>query len=107
VGLIIGGILAFTFLDSPWQYLALIPLLIWEAVEIYLFFKWRKVPSTTGREALVGKRGRAVTACRPNGQVRIHGEVWLAHCRVGVDAGTEVEVASVEGLELQVVPVPP
>ena len=106
MGLIVGGILAFTFLESPWQYLALIPLLLWEAVEIYLFFKWRGVPSVTGREALVGKRGRTVTACRPDGQVNIHGEVWLAHCAVGVDRGVEVEVASVDGLELQVVPVP-
>ena len=107
MGLIVGGILAFTFLDSPWQFLALIPLALWEALEVYLFLKWRGVPSVTGREALIGKRGRALTACRPEGQVRIRGEIWLAHCNAGVDAGAEIEVASVDGLKLRIVPVHP
>jgi membrane protein implicated in regulation of membrane protease activity len=105
VGLIIGTILAFAFLETPWQYLALIPLALWEALELYLFFKWRGVPSVMGLEALVGRRGRAVTDCRPDGQVRLRGEVWRARCPEGVKSGDEVEVASVDGLVVNVFPV--
>jgi membrane protein implicated in regulation of membrane protease activity len=105
VGLIIGTILAFAFLETPWQYLALIPLTLWEALELYLFFRWRGVPSVTGPEALVGRRGRAVTDCRPDGQVRIRGEVWRARCPEEVKSGDEVEVASVDGLVVNVFPV--
>jgi membrane protein implicated in regulation of membrane protease activity len=107
VGLIIGTILAFAFLETPWQYLALIPLALWEALELYLFFKWRGVPSVMGPEALVGRRGRAVTDCGPDGQVRIRGEVWRARCPEGVKSGDEVEVASVDGLVVKVFPVHP
>jgi membrane protein implicated in regulation of membrane protease activity len=107
VGLIIGTILAFLFLDPPWQYLALIPLVLWEVFELYLFMKLRGIPSVTGPEALVGRRGRAVTDCNPDGQVRIRGEVWRGRCPDGVKAGEEVEVASVTGLSLKVFPVRP
>lgn len=105
MGLIIGAVLAFWFLDPPWQYLVLIPLALWEAFEVYLFLKWRGVPSITGPEALVGKRGEAITECRPDGQVRVRGEIWQAHCRDGVGTRTEVEVTAVEGLLLHVAPI--
>lgn len=102
MSLIVGAVLAFWFLDPPWQYLVLIPLALWEALEVYLILKWRGVPSVTGPEAMVGRRGEAVTVCRPDGQVRVRGEIWRARCRDGVDAGDEVEVAAVEGLLLHV-----
>ena len=104
MGLVIGTFLSFMFLDPPWRYLVLIPLAAWEAFEIWIWLRWRKVRSITGAEAIVGATGRALTDCRPDGQVRVRGQIWRAHCSEGVDAGTDVVVSSFEGLRLTVVP---
>jgi membrane-bound serine protease (ClpP class) len=55
-----------------------------------------------GAEALVGAEGLAVSACRPEGQVRVRGERWQAVCPEGADAGDRVVVEAVSGLTLQV-----
>ena len=43
---------------------------------------WRRVLDrirvTTGAEGLVGEVGEAITACDPEGSVRIRGEIWKA-----------------------------
>jgi membrane protein implicated in regulation of membrane protease activity len=40
-------------------------------------------------------------SCRPEGQVRVHGELWRARCEEGADAGDEVVVERLEdGLTL-------
>jgi membrane-bound serine protease (ClpP class) len=99
---IIGAVLAFVFLDPPWRYLVLIPLGLWELFEISLFLKWRRVRAVTGAEGLVGTRGRAVSSCKPEGQVRVKGQIWRAHCEGGADIGDDVVVERVEGLHLTV-----
>jgi membrane-bound serine protease (ClpP class) len=58
-----------------------------------------------GPETLIGTRGRAVTACRPAGTVRVQNEEWQARCDVGVDADQPVRVVAREGLTLLVEPV--
>lgn len=102
MSLIIGTILSFLFLDPPWRYLALIPLAVWEVFEIYLWLKWRKVGSITGVETFVGAVGRAVTDCDPDGQIRLRGQLWRAHCTEGAEAGEDVVVKAVDGLRLEV-----
>lgn len=57
---------------------------------------------TTGTEGLVGQIGEAVTALRPRGQVRVHGEIWQAVSAEPVERGTAVEVMRVRGLTLEV-----
>jgi membrane-bound serine protease (ClpP class) len=57
-----------------------------------------------GAEALVGAQGVAVSDCRPEGQVRVAGELWRAVCPAGVDAGEPVVVEEVTGLTLRVRP---
>lgn len=104
MGLVIGTILSFAFLEPPWRYLAIIPLAAWEGFEIWLWLKWRKVRSITGAESIVGATGRALSDCRPDGQVRVRGQIWRAHCPAGVDAGDDVVVQSFEGLRLTVAP---
>jgi membrane protein implicated in regulation of membrane protease activity len=39
-----------------------------------------------GAETLIGREAVVTTACRPNGQVRLDGELWEARCEAGVDA---------------------
>jgi membrane protein implicated in regulation of membrane protease activity len=102
MSLIIGSILAFTFLEWPWRGLVIVALACVEAIEIWLWLKLRKVPSSTGAEALVGAHGRAVSDCEPEGMVRVKGQLWRAHCRDGVRAGDHVTVVGVDGLVLEV-----
>ena len=102
MSLIVGTILAFMFLEWPWRGLVVLGLFLVEGVEIWLWLKLRKMPSSTGVEAMVGAHGRAVTDCNPEGQVRVKGQLWRARCRVGVRAGDHITVTGVRGLELEV-----
>ena len=62
----------------------------------------RRRRPAVGAEALVGAEGVAVTDCRPQGQVRVRGELWSAVCADGVGAGDRIIVEGVSGLTLQV-----
>ena len=64
----------------------------------------RRLRPATGVEALVGAEGVAATDCRPEGSVRVGGELWGAVCQEGVSEGEPVVVESVTGLTLQVRP---
>ena len=57
-----------------------------------------------GAEALVGAQGVAVSDCRPEGRVRVAGELWRALCPEGVGAGEPVVVEGMTGLTLRVRP---
>ena len=62
----------------------------------------RKKP-TTGVEGIVGEIGIAITILQPEGQVRVHGEIWNAVTNEGpLLAGTKVRVETVENLRLTV-----
>ena len=56
----------------------------------------------TGREALVGLRGEAVTDLDPEGWVIVQGERWRAQAGEKVARGELVEVVSMEGLRFRV-----
>jgi membrane-bound serine protease (ClpP class) len=59
----------------------------------------------TGKEALIGSRGVAVTDLNPAGEIRVVGEFWQATAKVGwIGKGEEVEVVGLEGLFLVVRP---
>jgi membrane-bound serine protease (ClpP class) len=66
------------------------------AVGAGLKAQWRK-PST-GKEGLVGERGRALSDIRRTGQAFIHGEIWSVVSKEDIDKGDEVEVVSMKGL---------
>ncbi len=61
-------------------------------------------PIDVGWEALIGKQATARTALEPAGKVALAGEIWTAELVEGeqVEAGTVVEVISVEGLKVRV-----
>ncbi len=104
---VIGTLLSFAFLDAPWRYLLLLPLALLEVADVLLWLRWRRVRSVTGAEGLEGARGRALTDCRPDGQVSIRGQIWKAHCAEGAGRGDDVVVRGLEGLCLQVAPARP
>ena len=102
---IIGIIVAFMYFDWPWRGVIIAALLAVDAVEIMIWWRWRKKRSTTGVESLIGARGKTLTDCRPSGQVRVRGETWTARSVEGIKARQEIEVIGIEGLELQIRPV--
>ncbi len=54
-------------------------------------------------ETMVGQTGTAVTELKPDGHVRLRGELWAARSTDGLIArGTPVEVVTQEGLKLEV-----
>ncbi|MGH2571461.1 MAG: NfeD family protein [bacterium] len=73
------------------------------AVAVGLSVRTLRTRPSTGREGMVGLRGRVRTALAPEGQVDVHGELWSA---VGVEGeiavGETVEVLRIEGLRLSV-----
>lgn len=102
---LVALLLAIFVLPRPWGVVAVVASLGIEVAEAW-FWIWlsRRRRSVVGAEALVGARAVVVTACRPEGQVRVAGELWRAICRAGADPGDVVHVERVDGLTLVVTP---
>ncbi|MDQ4144773.1 MAG: hypothetical protein M3198_13730 [Actinomycetota bacterium] len=99
---IIGVVIAFVFFDWPWRGAVLLAFLLFDALEIYLWLRWRKKRAMTGAEGIVGQRGRAITDLNPEGQVRVKGQTWKAIADAGAQAGDAVEVEAAQDLCLRV-----
>ena len=55
----------------------------------------------TGIEGITGEIGEAITDLSPEGQIRVHGEIWNAECQDGhANKGTKVEVIQISNLKL-------
>jgi membrane-bound serine protease (ClpP class) len=69
-----------------------------------MVLKTRLTKPTTGREGLIGSKGYAVTAIKPNreGDVRLKGEFWKATSNDEIKKGDKIEVTDVDGLILNV-----
>jgi len=105
MGLLLGLLLAIFVLDEPWSWVAVGLAATWEIGETALLVWWSKRRrSVVGAEALVGRRAIVSSACMPDGQVRVAGELWRAHCVAGAGEGDEVVVREVDGLTLVVEP---
>jgi membrane-bound serine protease (ClpP class) len=106
VALLVACVIAFTRLDGTARWLTIAAGAAIEGVEAMAMIWWsRRGKPHVGRESLIGVVGVTATACRPVGRVRIHGENWSARCSAGCDAGLQVRVVSITGLELEVIPV--
>lgn len=98
-------VVALLWLEGPWRYVVVGAAAVVELGETW-FWWWlshRRAPAV-GVETLVGRRAVVAVACRPEGQVRVAGELWRARCAEGADAGSQVEIVSVDGLVLAVRP---
>jgi membrane-bound serine protease (ClpP class) len=68
---------------------------------VYKAAKARLSKVKTGKEALVGARGIAVSDLNPKGKIRVVGEFWQAKAKdEWIKKGEEVEVIDMEGLFL-------
>ncbi len=58
---------------------------------------------TTGVEGIVGETGETISALNPDGNVRVHGEIWNATSEEGdIPSGAKIKVAAVNNLTLKV-----
>ena len=97
--------ISYFYLSWPWNALLVGGAVILEGFELMLWLRWRNVKSLTGEDALIGASGRAVTDCRPTGQVMVRGQLWTAHSVDGVDEGAPIKVVGVdEGIKVLVAP---
>lgn len=82
------------------------------AVLTFLFFsfaiglalKAQRRKTQTGLEGMIGEIGVTITELNPEGQIRIHGEIWSAFSvdNQKIDVNTKVEVLEVQNLKLKV-----
>ena len=105
--LVLSLLLAIFVLDEPWSWIVVVAGGTLELGESWLYVWWsqRRRPAV-GVEALVGRQAVVASDCRPEGQVRVAGELWGARCDEGASAGETVVVADVDGLTLVVEPLP-
>jgi membrane-bound serine protease (ClpP class) len=73
-----------------------------------LVLKSRKWKTATGKEELMGEAGVVTIALGAGGEgmIRIHGELWRASSKENIPAGAKVRVLRVDGLKLDVEPLP-
>jgi len=98
-------LLAVFWLPTGWGIAAILAGLAIEIGESAFWVRLsRRLRPATGAEALVGAEGVAASDCRPEGTVRVVGELWGAVCAEGVSEGEPIVVESVSGLTLRVHP---
>jgi membrane-bound serine protease (ClpP class) len=73
-----------------------------------LVLKSRQWKTVTGKEELLGEEGVVTTALPGDGEgmIRVHGELWRANSQNNIPVGAKVRVLRVEGLKLDVEPLP-
>ena len=104
--LLTGILLALFVVPAPWIVPVVVIAAIVEFTETAIGIWYsRRSPARVGAETLIGATGRAVTACRPSGSVRVRGEVWRARCDRGADADDPVRIIGRDRLTLLVEPI--
>lgn len=119
IGLIIGGLGLLFFLDDLLIIFilkevfpkALRPSLfkiiiagagIFSLLLAWIVFRALRRRPTTGKEGLIGEKGKALSAIYGQGEVFVHGEIWKATSEEEIQEGDSVEVTLVDGLVLKV-----
>jgi membrane protein implicated in regulation of membrane protease activity len=104
--LLVALLLAVFVASPPWNVVIALAGVILEVGEVIwgrrLARRWRP---KAGAEAMIGKSAEVVSDCRPDGEVRVHGELWAASCAHGAGVGETVRIEALDGLTLIVAPV--
>ncbi len=101
------GLVLLLLLPSPWNLIVFGVCLVLFVGELAFWSRTVRHRARTGAETLIGKHATVVSACRPDGQVRLDGETWDARCAEGADPGDTVAVVSRDELTLVVERVSP
>ena len=102
---LIAGFIVFVVVGGPIGVAAIVVGALMEVGELYLWSRYLgRIRVRTGVEGLVGEKGWVISECRPDGKVRVRGEIWQADCEEpgGLDEGAEIEVTAVDGLRVTV-----
>jgi membrane-bound serine protease (ClpP class) len=101
------ALLLLLLLPDPWNLVAALAALVIGGFEVLYFYRrMRGEKVVTGVENLVGATGQVTTALAPSGQIRVLGETWEARATSAVPVGETVRVLAVNGLKLDVEPIP-
>ena len=105
MAILVALVLAIFVLPAPWGAVAVASAVVFDTAETVLLIHWSKRRrAAVGAESLVGKRGVAVDALTPEGQIKVDGELWRARCTGYAAPGTPVVVTGIDGLTLDVDP---
>jgi membrane-bound serine protease (ClpP class) len=100
---VIAVLLALFVVPTPWGLVLVGVAAIVEIGESYVWMRIsRRHRIKVGAETLIGSDAEVVSACRPDGQVRLQGELWAARCRQGAAPGERVRVVARDDLTLLV-----
>lgn len=104
---LVAGFIGLLLLDPPLGAIALVAGAVLEVGEAVLWVRYlKRFRVKTGAEGLVGSRADVIEDCRPQGRVKLMGEIWNAVCPEGAAAGEAVEIVAIERLTLTVRPLP-
>jgi membrane-bound serine protease (ClpP class) len=100
---LIVALVLLLLLASPWN-------IVGFAICFFLFIgevlfwngRVRGQRARVGAQTLIGQKATVVSTCRPDGQVRLAGEIWHARCETGADPGDTVVVTARDRLTLVV-----
>ncbi len=104
---LVALVIALLFLPQPWSWIVVIAAAVIDVIETGAFVWWsrrrrRLTRPAVGVDDLVGKSAVVVTPLRPEGQVRVNGELWQARGAPDAAPGTRVTVRSVDRMVLEV-----
>ena len=101
------AVLVLLLLPDPWNVVAALAALAVGGLEVLYFYRrMRGEKVVTGVENLLGATGRVTSTLAPSGQIRVLGEIWEARAAAAVPVGETVRVVAMDGLVLDVEPVP-
>jgi membrane protein implicated in regulation of membrane protease activity len=103
--LLILGLILVLLLPAPWSFVGFAVCFVLFLGELAVWHRTvRGLPRVVGRRRLIGADGVVISECRPDGQVRVGGEIWAARCEAGAAVGDRISVTRLEGLVLVVQP---
>jgi|SRR6186997_2999246 membrane protein implicated in regulation of membrane protease activity len=101
--LIILAVVLLLVLPGPWDVIGFAVALALGVGELFLWNKTvKRQRRVVGAQTLIGADALVLAACRPDGQVRVNGEIWAARCEAGADEGETVRVVGRDRLTLTV-----
>jgi membrane protein implicated in regulation of membrane protease activity len=105
VVLLVAIFVAYFLVPAPWGWVLVGVAAAYEVGSGWYSWHWsRSRRKVVGPAALVGAGGVVTEACRPDGWIKVRGELWRARCPEGAEKGAAVRIRAVDGLTLVVEP---
>jgi len=111
ISLLLGSIMLIdteSFLEAMEISIELIILIVILTAAFFLFaitfgIRAQRKKVATGQEGIVGERGIAISNLNPQGEVKVHGEIWIAESVEGdIKKGSNIMVTGIQNLKLKV-----